>query len=67
MRYRGVLGEQRLMTDANGEVAVKLLGARHVLAQRGLPGSHRKGMPPADGPANVRRYSYAATLEILPE
>ncbi len=27
MRYRGVLGEQRLTTDAKGEVAVKLPAA----------------------------------------
>jgi len=67
VRYRGVLGEIRLTTDANGEVAVKLPAAGMYWLNAGYPVSAEKGMPPADGPANVRRYSYAATLEILPE
>jgi len=67
VRYRGVLGEIRLTTDANGEVAVKLPAAGMYWLNAGYPVAAEKGMPPADGPANVRRYSYAATLEILPE
>lgn len=67
VRYRGVLGEIRLSTDANGEIAVKLPAAGMYWLNAGYPVNAEKGMPPADGPANVRRYSYAATLEILPE
>lgn len=67
VRYRGVLGEIRLSTDANGEVAVKLPAAGMYWLNAGYPVSAEKGMPPADGPADVRRYTYAATLEILPE
>jgi len=67
VRYRGVLGEQRLSTDANGEVTLKLPAAGMYWLNAGYPANAEKGMPPADGPASVRRYSYAATLEILPE
>jgi uncharacterized GH25 family protein len=66
VRYRGVLGEMRLATDDKGEVAVKLPGAGMYWLHAGYPVTSEKGMP-ADAPANVRRYSYAATLEILPE
>lgn len=66
VRYRGVLGEIRLATDANGEVKVKLPAAGMYWLHAGFPVSADKGMP-ADGPADARRYSYAATLEILPE
>jgi hypothetical protein len=66
VRYRGVLNEIRLMTDANGEVAVKLPAAGMYWLNAGYPVSATKGVP-ADAPADVRRYTYAATLEILPE
>jgi hypothetical protein len=66
VKYRGVLGEVRLATGANGEVEVKLPA----------PGMYYLNAvyPPApaareDAPAQseARRYSYAATLEILPD
>ncbi|SHG52936.1 DUF4198 domain-containing protein [Massilia sp. CF038] len=67
VRYRGVLGEQRLTTDANGEISLKLPAAGMYWLNAAYPVATGKGMPPADGPSNTRRYSYAATLEILPE
>jgi uncharacterized GH25 family protein len=66
VRYRGVLGEIRLTTDANGDVAVKLPAPGMYWLNASFPVSQGKGQP-ADGPANALRYSYAATLEILPE
>jgi uncharacterized GH25 family protein len=59
VRYRGVLGEIRLSTDAKGEVSVALPGAGMYFLSAAFP--------KADAPAPERRYSYAATLEILPE
>jgi uncharacterized GH25 family protein len=67
VRYRGVLGEVRLSTDANGEVAIKLPAPGMYWLNAAYPANQGKGPAPADGPANTRRYSYAATLEILPE
>ena len=66
VRYRGVLGEIRLLTDASGEVTVTLPAAGMYWLNAGYPVSAEKGMAP-DAPANSRRYSYAATLEILPD
>lgn len=66
VRYRGVLGEIRLVTDASGEVSIKLPAAGMYWLNAGYPVSAEKGMA-ADAPAESRRYSYAATLEILPE
>ena len=66
VRHRGVLGEIRLATDAKGEAKVKLPAAGMYWLYAGYPVGVEKGIP-ADGPADTRRYSYAATLEILPE
>ncbi|HEY5798696.1 MAG TPA: DUF4198 domain-containing protein [Burkholderiaceae bacterium] len=69
VRYRGVINEQRVETDAKGEVAVTLadagmymLAASHPAGQSAKTGqSARAGTPPA------RRLSYSATLEVLPQ
>lgn len=66
VRYRGVLGEVRLTTDAKGEASIQLPAAGMYWLHAGYPVTSEKGMP-EDGPADSRRYSYAATLEILPE
>lgn len=66
VRFRGTAGEIRLVTDANGEVKVKLPEANRYWLSASYPANAPKGMPD-DGPATVRRYSYVATLEILPE
>ncbi len=63
VRYRGVLGEIRLSTDAKGDVTVKLPASGMYWLNAGYPVTSDKAAQPADG----RRYSYAATLEILPE
>ncbi|WP_426209381.1 DUF4198 domain-containing protein [Massilia sp. TWP1-3-3] len=66
VRYRGVLGEQRLVTDAKGESSIKLPAAGMYWLHAAYPPAMEKGMPET-GPADTRRFSYAATLEILPE
>ena len=65
VRYRGTLGETRLTTDANGEVTVKLPAAGMYWVHASFPSA--RPQPGSEQPANARRYSYAATLEILPE
>lgn len=64
VKYRGTLGEIRLATDANGEVAVKLPAPGMYYLNAAYPAARGN---PADAQPNARRYSYAATLEILPE
>lgn len=63
VRYRGVLGEVRLVTDAKGEVAIKLPAANQYFLGVSYPNDARKG-PPENG---AKRYSYSATLAVLPE
>ena len=67
VRYRGVLGEIRLRTDAKGEATVTLPAAGMHWLNASYPVGLPKGEAPATAPASMRRYSYAATLEILPE
>ena len=73
VRYRGVLGEIRVTTDAKGEASVTLpaagmywLNASYPVNARGAGGMGGPGAAEA-GPANTTRYSYAATIEILPQ
>jgi uncharacterized GH25 family protein len=66
VRYRGVLGEIRLKTDAKGEATVKLPAAGMHWLNAAWPVGMAKGQA-ADAPAVTRRFSYAATLEILPD
>jgi hypothetical protein len=63
VRYRGVLGELRLVTDAKGEAAIKLPAPNQYFLGMSYPNEERKG-PPANG---SKRYSYTATLAVLPE
>jgi uncharacterized GH25 family protein len=63
VRYRGVLGEVRLVTDAKGEATIKLPAANAYLLGVSYPNDQRKG-PPENG---AKRYSYTATLAVLPE
>jgi uncharacterized GH25 family protein len=64
VRYRGVLGEIRLKTDAKGEATVTLPAAGMHWLNAAWPAGQQKGPQAAEVP---RRFSYAATLEILPE
>jgi uncharacterized GH25 family protein len=63
VRYRGVLGEIRLVTDAKGEATIKLPAANQYFLGVSYPNGERKG-PPENG---AKRYSYSATLSVLPE
>lgn len=63
VRYRSVLGEIRLLTDAKGEAAIKLPGANQYWLGTSFPNDQRKG-PLEYG---AQRYSYTATLAVLPE
>ena len=63
VRYRGVLGEIRLVTDAKGEAAITLPAANQYLLGVSYPNDQRKG-PPENG---AKRYGYTATLAVLPE
>jgi uncharacterized GH25 family protein len=67
VRFRGVAGEIRLVTDARGEVNVTLPEANRYWISAAYPANAAKGPAPADAPARVQRYSYSGTLEILPE
>ena len=62
VRYRGVLGEIRLVTDAKGEATVTLPPAGMYWMNANYPVLRDKG----PGEPGARRYSYAATLEVLP-
>jgi hypothetical protein len=70
VKYRGTLNEVRLSTDAKGQAAFTLpapnmywLSAKYPANE---PANAPRG-PGAGGPADATRYSYSATLEILPE
>lgn len=65
VRHRGVLGEIRLATDAKGEATVQLPAGGMYWMSASYPAGLAKGESPK-GP-NPRRYSYSATLEVLPE
>ena len=65
VRYRGTAGEIRLVTDAKGEATVTLPAANVYWLSAAYPANLPKG--PSDAPGNTRRYSYAATIEVLPE
>lgn len=58
VRYRGVLGEIRLRTDANGDITFTLPAPGMYLLSSSWP---------AATPSAPRRLNYAATLEVLPQ
>ncbi|MFC5548378.1 DUF4198 domain-containing protein [Massilia aerilata] len=66
VKYRGTINEVRLTTDARGEATFTLPAPNMYWLSAAYPANAPKG-PSADGPADARRYSYSATLEILPE
>ena len=65
VRYRGTLGEIRLTTDAKGDVNVVLPEAGMYWLSAAFPAG--RGPAGADAPPVTKRYSYSATLEILPD
>lgn len=65
VRYRGTAGEIRLVTDDKGEAAVKLPAANMYWLNAAWPAA--QGKAPDGAPPEGRRYSYIATIEVLPE
>ena len=66
VRYRGVLGEIRQTTDANGEISFTVPAAGMYLLSSNWP----ETAPGPEGQprqAPARRLSYGATLEVLPQ
>ena len=61
VKYRGSSGEQRLTTDAKGEASFTVPAANMYWLSANAPFGEGKPQPGA------KRYSYAATLEVLPE
>jgi len=65
VKYRGTLGELRFTTDAKGEASFTLPAANMYWLTAKYPVEQPKG--PSDTPGDSRRYSYSATLEVLPQ
>jgi len=63
VRYRGTLGELRFTTDAKGEASFTVPSANMYWLSAKYPFEAGKGRPEP----GVRRYTYAATLEVLPQ
>ena len=66
VKYRGTLNEVRLATDAKGEATFALPAPNMYWLSASYPANAPRG-PGAEGQAEGKRYSYSATLEILPE
>ena len=56
----------RLATDAKGEASFTLPAPNMYWLSAAYPANAPRG-PGAEVPADARRYSYSATLEVLPE
>jgi hypothetical protein len=65
VKYRGTLNEVRLSTDARGEATFTLPAPNMYWLSAAYPANAPRG--PGEGQPDARRYSYSATLEILPE
>ena len=65
VKYRGTLGELRFTTDAKGEASFTLPAANMYWLTAKFPVEQQKG--PSDAAGDTRRYSYSATLEVLPQ
>jgi hypothetical protein len=66
VKYRGTLNEVRLSTDAKGEATFTLPAPNMYWLSAAYPANAPRG-PGAEGPADAKRWSYSATLEVLPE
>jgi uncharacterized GH25 family protein len=66
VRFRGTLGEIRMVTDARGELTFTLPAGGRYMVSSSWPASQAPadGKPPAMPP---RRLSYAATVEVMPQ
>lgn len=63
VKYRGSAGEQRLSTDANGEASFTVPAANMYWLSAGYPFAEDKAKPQP----GAKRYTYVATLEVLPQ
>ena len=66
VKYRGTLNEVRLSTDAKGEATFTLPAPNMYWLSAAWPANAPRGPGPEAQP-EPKRYSYSATLEILPE
>jgi hypothetical protein len=64
VKYRGTMNEVRLTTDAKGQASFTLPAPNMYLLTAAYPANAPAG---PDAPPVPKRYSYSATLEILPE
>jgi len=62
-KYRGASGEQRLTTDAKGEASFTVAAPNMYWINATFPGGERGAQ---QQPA-AKRYTYAATVEVLPQ
>jgi hypothetical protein len=70
VKYRGTINEVRLSTDARGEARFTLPAPNMYLLSAAYPAAapgNAPNGPGAAGQPDAKRYSYSATLEILPE
>jgi hypothetical protein len=70
VKYRGTINEVRLSTDARGEASFTLPAPNMYLLSATFPApapANAARGPGAEGQADAKRYSYSATLDILPE
>ena len=63
-KYRGASGEQRLTTDATGEASFTVQAPNMYWMNASFPGGERGA---AQQQAPAKRYTYAATFEVLPQ
>jgi len=66
VKYRGTLNEVRLSTDAKGEATFTLPAPNMYWLSAAYPANAARG-PGLEAQPEPKRYSYSATLEILPE
>jgi hypothetical protein len=69
VKYRGTINEVRLSTDARGEATFTLPAPNMYWLSAKYPANEPANAPrgPGEGQPDAKRYSYSATLEILPE
>jgi len=69
VKYRGTINEVRLSTDAKGEATFTLPAPNMYWLSARYPANEPANAPrgPGEGQPDSKRYSYSATLEILPE